>query len=192
MSELKDSLNNLTSATSATSNSRPRSLTEGLIEAELILPDHPQSSSTTSSTTMSPHSFCQGLNLGSTLVHTLPSPTLPYPTLPSPTLSRTTSGDSYPYRKLGSQTLHIKFLSKSECTFDFGDQFLLPSAPPVAKRIRLDLFSNSSAVGEIPLTRTRSDESHVSDRSYFSIDLTEIISKMPGSHGKGKTPPTEK
>ena len=198
MSELEDSLKSLTSATSATSVCRPRSFTEELIEAKLILPDHPPqifgrtlSSSTTSSIDMSPHSFCQGSNLGSTLVHTLPSPTLP-----SPTLSRTTSEESYPYRKLGSQTLHIKFLSNSECTFNFSDQFLLPSAPPVAKRIRLDSFSNSSAVGEIPLyTRTRSDESHVSDRSdrsYFSIDLTEILSKMPGSHGKGKTPSTEK
>ena len=169
-----------------TSNSRPRSLTEGLIEEGLILPDHPQPSSTTSSTTMSPHSFCQGSNLGSTLVHTLPSPSL----------SRTTSENSYRYHTLGSQTLHIKFLSKSEYTFDFSDQFLLPSAPPIAKRIRLDSFNNSSAVGEIPpYTRTRSDESHVSDRSdrsYFSIDLTEILSKMPGSHGKGKTPSTEK
>jgi hypothetical protein len=185
MSESKDSLNNLTSATSVT-----RSLTEELIEAELILPDHPPqmigrtlSSSTTSSTDMSPHSFCQGSNLGSTLVHTLPSPSL----------SRTTSEESYPYRKLGSQTLHIKFHSNSESTFNFSDQFLLPSAPPVAKRIRLDSFNNSSAVGEIPLyTRTRSDESHVSDqsdRSYFSIDLTEILSKMPESYGKGKTHP---
>jgi hypothetical protein len=144
-----------------TSNSRPRSLTEGLIEEGLILPDHPQPSSTTSSTTMSPHSFCQGSNLGSTLVHTLPSPSL----------SRTTSEDSYPYRKLGSQTLH----SSLNYTVDFRDQF--PPIPLVAKRLGSDTSDKSD----------RSDQSDQSDRSYFSIDLTEILWKIPGSHGKGKT-----
>jgi len=135
-----------------TSNSRPRSLTEGLIEEGLILPDHPQPSSTTSSTTMSPHSFCQGSNLGSTLIHTLPSPSL----------SRTTSEDSYPYRKLGSQTLH----SSLNSAMNLCDQ--VPLAPLVLERVG-------------------SNASDKSDRSYFSIDLTEILWKIPGSHGKGKT-----
>jgi len=179
----------LSSSTSTSINSlegRPRSLTEGLIEAGCILPN---------------------LTL-STLVCTIPSPTSPPISVVS---TRTNYESPYLYRRLGPQIIPIlrhesdesfadKFFQKKEAlasTTQTAEDAHSPLNPPFAKRICLsqeepllattetNIFSNNPPVVE--LSRTRSDESDSSHRSYFSdlshvsLDLHDIF------HGKGKT-----
>jgi len=203
---------------------RRRSLTEELMEAGLILPDHPpqifgrtlSSSTATSINSLEgrPRSLTEGLmeagcilpNLTlSTLVCTMPSPTSP----PISVVSTRTNYEN-PYRQLGPQIIPIlrhesdesfadKFFERKEAlasTTQTAEDAASPLNPPFAKRICLsqeepllattekNLFSNNPPLLE--LSRTRSNESDSSHRSYFSdlsyisLDLHDIF------HGKGK------
>jgi hypothetical protein len=111
---------------------RPRSFTEGLIEAGCILPMRTLSSSTSTSVSLNKvrrRSFTEGLiEAGcilpnpslSSMVYMLPSPTPTSAAAVSIASSRTNSGNTYPYHQLGPQTVPIL---RYEPDLSFADQF---------------------------------------------------------------------